>query len=283
MATAIRWYKFSEDTMDLGKDSSTNQKDLANFGVTSVTDDTYGKVAYFNGSSYLKLGSGDIPTGMTGGKSRTTAFWMKPEGAKGGGLITYGNKVHDTLAARRYAVHYSGGSGAIEILLFNMPATKTGSSVITTNEWHHVTVVFHDSGNLSQIYMNGNLSVSNVRNVNTAANYDLYVGWYQENGFHFVGRMADMRFYDNAMTPASILRLYNDGPTTAAVPDSSLSATVSGSSSMELEWDPLPSGTVYTITTRQNNSVVSTVSTQQTSLVLENLLPATTYEVALSI
>ena len=282
MATAIRWYKFSEDTVDLGKDSSTNQKDLTNFGVTSVTDDTYGKVAYFNGSSYLMLGSGDIPTNMTSGNSRTMAFWMKPEGISGG-LITYGNYVSNGSLARRYAVNYVGGSGPIEILLFNMTATKTGSSVITTNEWNHVTAVFNDSGNLSQIYINGNLSVSDVRNLNTAANYDLYVGWYQENGNHFVGRMADMRFYDGAITSASIQSLYNDGPTTAAVPESSFSATVSGSSSVGLEWDPLPSGTVYTITTRQNNSVVSTVSTQETSLVLGNLLPATGYEFTLSI
>lgn len=212
MATPIRWYKFSEDTADLGKDSSTNRKDLTNFGVTSVADATYGKVAYFNGSSYLKLGLGDIPTSMTAGNSRTMAFWMKPEGTPGG-LITYGNKVSNWSTAKRYAVNYAGDSGPIEILLFNMTATKTGSSVISTNEWNHVTVVFNDYGNLSQIYINGNLSVSTVRNLNTAANYDLYVGWYQENGSHFVGRMADMRFYDNAMNSASILSLYNDGPT----------------------------------------------------------------------
>ena len=214
MATPIRWYKFSEDTADLGKDSSFNQKDLTNFGVTSVADATYGKVAYFNGSSYLKLGLGDIPTSMTAGNSRTMAFWMKPEGTPGG-LITYGNKVSNWSTAKRYAVNYAGDSGPIEILLFNMTATKTGSSVISTNEWNHVAVVFNDYGNLSEIYINGNLSVSTVRNLNTAANYDLYVGWYQENGSHFVGRIVDMRFYDNAMNSASILSLYNDGPTTA--------------------------------------------------------------------
>jgi len=80
MASKARWYKLSEDGADIGKDSSTNKKDLTNFGVTSVTDPTYGKVAYFNGNSYLRLKSSDIPTSMTSGKSRTLSLWMKPKG-----------------------------------------------------------------------------------------------------------------------------------------------------------------------------------------------------------
>ncbi len=280
MASKARWYKFTEDGANIGRDSSANNKDLVNYGVTSVTDPVYGKVAYFNGKSHLRLDSVDIPTGMASGKSRTLSLWMKPEGSAGG-LVTYGNRVSNGSFGKRYAVNYAGGSGPIEILLFNILPTRTGAGVIATNQWNHVAVVFNDYGNRSQIYINGDLAVSNTKNVATATGHDLYVGWYQEDGDHFVGRMLDMRFYDNALDSASVLGMYNDGPATA-VPDISLSITSWGSSSVELEWDALSPGTMYTLTARRNNIVVSTTSTQSTSLVLRDLLPSTEYEFTLS-
>jgi len=168
-------------------------------------------------------------------------------------------------------VNYVGGSGPIEVLLFNILPTRTGSGVINTNQWNHLAVVFNDFGNQSQIYVNGKLAVSNTKDVNTASGYDLYVGWYQENGDHFVGSMVDLRFYDNALNSASIVGMYNDGPVTA-IPDLSLVPTSWGSSSVALEWEPHLPG-----------SVVSTISTQSTSLVLRNLLPSTEYDFTLSI
>ena len=211
MASKARWYKFSEDSADIGMDSSTNKKDLTNFGVTSVTDPTYGKVAYFNGQSYLTLTSSQIPTSMTSDNSRSLSLWMNPEGSAGG-LVTYGNRVSNHHFGKRYAVNYAGGSGPIEVLLFNILPTRTESGVITTNQWNHVAVIFDGATDNSQIYINGNLAISNTKKVDTASGHDLYVGWYQEGGDHFVGRMVDMRFYDSALDAASIIDMYNDGP-----------------------------------------------------------------------
>jgi len=47
--TPILWYKLSEDTANLGTDSSVNSTDMNNSGgVVSVNDATYGPVADFS-------------------------------------------------------------------------------------------------------------------------------------------------------------------------------------------------------------------------------------------
>lgn len=278
MSSVVRWYKLSEDTANLGEDSSTNQKDLTNFGVTSVTDSTYGKVAYFNGSSYLRLASSDIPTNMLARNSRTMSFWMKPEGNSiYEGLVTYGNSVSNGSVARRYAVTYNAGSDLIMVLFFNLGATQNGPNTITSNEWHHVTVVLHDTGNLSQIYIDGNLSVSGVKDINTALGYDLYVGWYQEAGDHFVGCMTDMRFYDGALDSASIISLYNDGP----VGNPSLIATAY-THIIDIDWPEITGASTYTLRyTVDSAEEQDLVTTTGLSHVFYNVIPGSSYELRL--
>ncbi len=280
MPKVIRWYKFNEDTSYLGNDSSEYQKDLTNFGVKSVTDNVYGKVAYFDGSSYLRLSLENIPSNMEYGYSRTMSFWMKPTVSSGQGLITYGNKVSNGSFGRRYAVVYDNSNSKISILHFNVLPTSTGSNVISKDEWNHITVVFHDTGNLSRIYINGELSISAVKNLNTSPNHNLYIGWYQEDGNHFVGYMSDMRFYDGALEATEVSDLYNE---TIHTVESNLYIVSKGSSYVELEWDPLSPGTVYTITTLSGNTFVSTVETQETRLTITGLLPSTNYELELHV
>lgn len=277
MASKARWYKFSEDSADIGKDSSTHKKDLTNFGVTSVTDPTYGKVAYFNGQSYLKLASSQIPTSMTSDNSRSLSLWMKPEGSAGG-LVTYGNKVSNRHFGKRYAVNYAGGSGPIEILLFNILPTRTVSGVITTNQWNHVAVIFDGATDNSQIYINGNLAISNTKKVDTASGHDLYVGWYQEGGDHFVGRMVDMRFYASALGSASIVDMYNDGPATV-VPEKIefIERLTHASSSISFQVHGYPTSTYDVVV---DNRAISNVKSGETVNV-SGLNAGTTYTVSL--
>ena len=272
-----RWYKFTEDTPNLGTDSSTNLKDLTNVGVTSVTDATYGKVAYFDGSSYFTLPLADIPVNMTAGNSRAMSFWVKPDASSGdAGLITYGNEVGTNAVGRRYALNYASSTNAVAILYHNILPSETATNTITEDSWNHVTAVFSDGGNSSQIYINGTLSVSTVKSVNTAASYPLYIGFYGENSINYLtGCMTDMRFYDDLLDSTAILALYNDGPEVAA----SLGA-VMYTHVADLTWDAVSGASTYRITSDENSSgevdVDDTIT--GTSITVPNLVPGTSYE-----
>ena len=277
--SVTRWYKFTEDTADLGKDSSGNQKDLTNFGVTSVTDATYGKVAYFDESSYLMLDKEDIPVNMTLGNSRAMSLWVKPDrDGHTGGLITYGNKFNSIANGFRYAMFFSGGdNGVIYILYFNISSTISPSDLITTDAWNHVTAVFHDAGDLSQIYINGTLAVSAQKGLSTSPNYPLYVGYYgEERRNHFKGCMTDMRFYDDALDAAAILALYSDGPATPPTLESVMYTHVA-----DLTWDAVSGASSYRITAGDESvagEVVVDLSASGTSATVPNLAPGNSYE-----
>lgn len=275
-----RWYKFTEDTAEIGTDSSGNLKDLTNVGgVTSVTDATYGKVAYFNGtSSYFTLPSADIPASMIGGSSRSISFWFKPDNSltTNGGLVTYGNKVSNVQNGRRYALRFIESTNSLGIVYFNVTGTSIPANAITKGSWNYVTTVFNDTGNLSQIYVNGSLSVSGSKTVNTASGYDLYIGLYGEIGNEYLmGCMLDMRFYDSALDAAAILSLYNAGPEVA----NSLEA-VMYTHIADLTWDPISGASTYAVTQDENSSgeIEIANSISETSLTAINLTPGTPYE-----
>lgn len=217
-----RWYKFSEDTADIGTDSSGNAKDLRNIGgVTSTIDATYGKVAFLDGTSYFTLPSADIPSSMIGASSRSMSFWVKPDSllATTGGLITYGNKVRNAETARRYALRYVISTSALGIAYFNTTGTATPSGSITADSWNHVTA-FHRYGHLVSDIYRWVLSVSGVRNLNISGAYDLYIGVYGETGLeYFIGCTLDMTFYDGALHATATLSFYNAGPEVAPTLD----------------------------------------------------------------
>lgn len=278
--SVTRWYKFNEDTAGLGTDSSGNLKNLTNVGVTSVIDPTYGNVAYFDGtSSYFQLENFNIPDNMKSRFSRTMSFWVKPDSSSlVAGLLTYGTAATNVTGGR-YALRYIPATKSLDLLFFNITADTTSSNSIATNAWNHVTAVYHDTGNLSYIYINGVQAQvpSNGKNLQTNSNAPLYIGRYGEvaSSVGLTGCMVDMKFYDDALDDAAVLALYNNGPDVSPSLDAVMYTHVA-----DITWDAVSGASTYRITSDENSSGEVNVDNgiTGTSITARNLVPGTSYE-----
>ena len=78
MASPILWYKLSEDTANIGTDSSGSSLNMTNVNVVSINDtstESYGAVADFSGGT-LTLPSASVPSALQG-TSRSWSFWVE--------------------------------------------------------------------------------------------------------------------------------------------------------------------------------------------------------------
>lgn len=230
-----RWFKFTEDSASLGTDSSGNQENLENYGVTSVVDATYGKVAYFDGASGFTLFRkknpfGDIPTSMVYGNSRTVSFWVKVSSASVGNptIIKWGRDTSSNTTFSQYEMSWVASNRSI-LMDYDGNGTSGGTSTTASNKfygnmWYHVALVHNSSGDVTQVYIDGDPDISESKHLSTSDLYDLYIGCRGPGGKTtglaeidqatdwMTGYMIDMRFYDNALDATAVGALFSDGP-----------------------------------------------------------------------
>lgn len=249
MSTPILWYKFNEDSANIGTDYSGNGTDITNVGVVSTIDSTYGQVADFSGGT-LTLPAASVPSALRGTSSRTYSFWIESNVDANTQIIDIGTRTTGVGTDWGTAIN---GNGKIGQSLFNTSGI-TGATSMTAGVWYHVVLTFEDAGNLLSIYLNGSLDVADYRTVNTG-NTDLEFG---ETGSQDM-RLLDMRIYDVAIDATEVSTLFSNGP---FVP---IKAEIY-SHVVDLTWDAVSGASTYTITQMVDSGSEETVIDGSTEL-----------------
>lgn len=195
LETPILWYKFSEDSANIGLDSSGSSLNMTNSGVTTVVDSTYGNVASFDGSSHLLLSNASVPAAMQGTSARSYSWWIKDTGSVDNAVLhSIGN---EAALGRRFRTQFTA-TKQINTAFFNTPSEVTTTG-LTLNTWYHVVVLFTGSNYIS--YIDGSLEndVSKSVNTNNSTDFGISIDPTLENPLKFTGYMVDFRVYDFAI------------------------------------------------------------------------------------
>lgn len=268
----VRWYKLTDDTDSIGADSSGNSLAINNVNVVSVTDATYGQVAYFDGTATLKLAQADVPTSMKGGNSRTFSFWMKMD-------------IGSTSSTRYiHSQAVSGGSGQLKGYFDTSGKlnTFTGGEVAYSNltytedTWYNIVLRYDSTTGEMNVFSNASLDHAFVQMIDTPdsefwiGDSTISDGQYNDN---FKGKMLDVRMYDGALSDTEINTLFTDGPSRRFLGSTMYSYFA------DLTWPSVPGSSTYTLTQMEDegaeNEVVS--DTTELSASSENLTPGTIY------
>ena len=207
--TLLWHYKFDHENVTL--DSSGNSSHLSNIGVTTTIDSTHGRVALFNGRSFLRRSKAD---NRSRNSPRTISLWVNPR-IESGAMFDLGGMVRN----ERFATYlYSGGLTFLKSFASAQENSYPGLSV---DRWYHIAVAF-DGSNFT-MYQDGFVlgttfsaddeSDNRVRPVRM-----LTIGRFSNKIPKFTGKMADLRMYDYALDSTEISNMVSSGPgaTTAA-------------------------------------------------------------------
>ncbi len=158
--------------------------------------------------------------GILGGASRTVCMWIKtadaggPAPGNGRGMVGWGNNS----AGERWelVVNKQSGSGRIiDAPRVNVnDGWRTGTTLLTDSEWHHVAATLYDDGspnaNELQLYVDGaeeSYSGTSGQAIDTASNFDMRIGNGVRGGdqvLHFGGLIDEVRLYDRALSPDEV-------------------------------------------------------------------------------
>ena len=95
-------------------------------------------------------------------------------------------------------------------------------SALSTSTWYHVAWVYQ--GTSIYLYVNGALQGSTTNTVTDTSSYPAFFGAWHSGSTEFDGKIAQARFYNQALTPGQIVDLYNESLTTYYRPTTSLNA-----------------------------------------------------------
>ena len=268
--TPILHYKLYESDSEIGTDSSSSLIDIANTGVTSIVDPTYGRVSFFDGSSELVLPSASIPTNLTSNNPRSYSYWIKDTGSATGAVIhSNGNQ---NASGRRFRTQINS-SNQIAIAYFNLTASVTTSS-LTVDQWYHVVETF--TGTVVTIYIDNVSEVTNSRSLVTQSSTDFGIGIdpTSSNTVQFQGCLLDFRAYDSALTTTEISDIYNAGPDMIGLEISMYTHVA------DLTWLAISGATNYTITQNVDSGGETTLvdSSTELSYTVGDIVPGSSYE-----
>lgn len=199
-------YKFNEDTASLGTDSSGNSNDLTNGGgVVSISDPTYGNVAYFDGLFMSQMTLANAPATITGSVSRTFSYWVKRSNSVNLEII-HGQQAGTGGDEYRVQFHLP-----TTVRIYNKFPYQSISQSFTTGVWYHLGVT--NDGTTQTFYVNGTPKGSvTTPSLLTATGAFMIGGSPQYSSWYFNGDMSDFRVYDDALSETQINTLYTEGP-----------------------------------------------------------------------
>lgn len=264
-------YKFNTDS--LVEDTSGNSLDLVNNGVTSVVDETYGKVALFNGSSYLSLGSGSTPISTTGTNSRSISAWYKFDNSSLGTLRFLYTMGDGAGLGTRWRLQHRISGVAVQAL--GSQNSEDAVTLFVADTWYHMVNVYDSSDGTVKMYINGVLESDEVKTVNTSTN-GLVIGGDVESlpGISMIGRISDFRVYDDVVTPTTISTIYTTGPIFLAGFTPTMYCHAAN-----LSWEPFPGASTYTfISKNASGDIIDTKTISTSEVNMFNLDDGTTYD-----
>lgn len=269
-------YHYKFDQSDVTLDSSGANRTLAQDGnVTSVTDATFGKVAYFDGSSGLFRGAVDLTFSSI--RPRTFSTWIKKD------VITDLRTVYAYGGSTGCTRYYGGLPAGDDSFSLASTATATGVTsppALGVGQWAHVVSTYSNSLDTLSVYINGVLEASATMSASGASpNTPFYIGYnpYNPTSFdNFIGCMSDFRGYNFVMDASAIAQLFADGPNNGKIPAFNVTPFTHLA---DLEWTPVDCAATYTVTSIRDGGSEEALTTMTERLfVAKNLVPGSSYE-----
>jgi len=131
----------------------------------------------------------------------SVALWMKPD-LSGGGLSGVAGK-----DMGRFSLAYLNSTS--RLFWFIGAGANSVSQDVTADEWNHVVATF--DGSTMNLYVNDGTpdsKTSSFASIDTGG--DLDIGFIETLG-HFEGRLADVKFYDRALSASEVSTQYGAG------------------------------------------------------------------------
>jgi hypothetical protein len=194
--------------------SGTIWKDISgnNNNGTLINNPTFNSL---NGGSIVFDGSDDyviatdtlLPMGTT---HRTNQFYFFARNSAIGELVTYGTPGNKSGASNNQMnailwlnnrVYFSAYSNTYNVF----------SSILSTNQWYNVAVVYNGVSNL--IYINGSLNATGPVGFSTISDGTLTIGCRRDGNSFFVeffnGRIPIVKIYNRALSQSEVLQNFN--------------------------------------------------------------------------
>ena len=214
----VAYYPFNGNAND---ESGNGNHGTAGGGAT-LTEDRFGNpnsAYYFGGvdnSSYIYVPSSNS---LNFNSNATYSFYVKLNSERGmdgwGSPVAAGNqcifaKDHDMTGYAGMISSSESGSN-IWIASFNNVQGDIQNSLKRLNdgEWIHVVFVFE--GNISKIYVDGQMlsQTEYSGSINVGNDRDLYFGRFSNYWYPLDGVLDDIRIYNRALTESEVKALYN--------------------------------------------------------------------------
>ena len=231
--------------------------------VTSITDATYGTVAFFDGS-----GSGlstPAPTSILSNNTRTFSLWANKDNNLFRYIISSGN-LTDFERLETYLTGTTFGTTWGNFL-------NTESTVTSNGVWRHYVVTY--DGTTVSHYVDGVFQTSNSAALNTASS-TLTVGATNRGNTEIQGRVTDFRVYDGDIGASNISQLFADGPNNANV----LALTLTPFTHLiDLDWSVISGASTYNVRyTVDAGAEQDLTVTTDLSHTFYNAVPGSSYE-----
>ncbi len=196
--------------LPMNEGSGTTAHDLSGYandgtihGATWVVENGH-NVLTFDGDDYVVVTS-DPSLDITG--DLTVEFWSKyVAGASDNYRVI--SKPMDSGDSSWGIVLYHGDGGSMTWYYNNKYARD--SVTPTAGVWHHFVGVFDSAAGQLRIYQDGSL-VATKTGVSAQATNDgnLYIGWGRLGSYYYVGSIAGIRMYNQALSAGDIMAHYS--------------------------------------------------------------------------
>lgn len=264
MSLPVLYYPLGQT--DIGVDGLGNGADMANVGVTLVTDAERGGVASFDGTSELLLASTSVPASLLGVAPRTYMLWINHQvsPSEQGFLFSNGSGS----SGQRIRSRINKGVVNADI----SGANVDGTIPVPSGKWTHVALSY--DGGIMKVYVDGVLDFSWTVSASVAAN-DFGLGYNIYNAGDsrtYIGLMSDLRVYDKVLTAAEIV--------SASQTPLSVSSFINTpwSTMIDSSWSQVAGATSYRVTYNSGQEEETSVTgISSTEWVTYNLVPETTY------
>ncbi|HPM82911.1 MAG TPA: discoidin domain-containing protein [Candidatus Anammoximicrobium sp.] len=195
----VGWWTFDETAGNVAADSSGYGNNGTVVGNPQWVPGKIDGAFQFDGNTYINCGRA---ASLNIRDQITIAFWFKVQ--------AFTNTWEAFLAKSDAAYRASRGDGTGNGTHMGITGSNyfNAPTIITDNQWHHYCGTY--DGTTAIIYIDGREDARQTYGgqIGDSANYDLYIG---ENsgatGRRLHGLMDDVQIYNNALTPAEILKI----------------------------------------------------------------------------
>jgi hypothetical protein len=168
---------------------------LTNTGIGSTIDSLY-----FNGSANASLVTGNFNYGTN---PRTIMAW-----ARATAFNTYGHPFsYGTNATGQATGIAQNNTGTAWGTYSSGVEFFSGGSAVALNTWYHVATTY--DGTNATVYVNSSIIVGPTAKSWSIVQNLAYVGSYVGPGENWIGNIAQVMFYNRALSGSEILQIYN--------------------------------------------------------------------------